>query len=534
MAFGIPHRDGLGARMARSIRTSSWLRALLACCVGGVAFAVFDALGVVGSTSDALGAMGFDPDRTLLITALFIEALVVAAAVIATGRSWGAIAAGCVAFVVLYHTTFETETARALSPSAAGGTFDAAGWVTTLAALAITVIVAGVAAALLTASARSAIIEAVAELRNAIRQRRTTRRSARALALLVAVAVVAFAAPVFGDMVNYGPDVRMVSGAPVPVGLAGGDATGAGPSPTGLPGTVGTPAVVGASGKPVLSGAKPWLAWRPSGTGTVAKLALPGPWRGVSATTATLFVYTPPGYASGARHYPVIYEVPWGITGYETYLHITLQLDALITRGAIPAEIVVFASEGGGPYPDTECINSADGREWMERYIVGTVVPYIDSHYRTIASPAARSLLGFSQGGYCAPMLLLRHPDVFNNSIVFSGYFEAAPRSGHTPNAWRPYGGDKALIAATSPLLLVNNVPAAVRPSLFFALSADPREQFYGPQYVTFAAALQTNGIAVALFPTPLGHAWAALRQQLPSVLETLASHQAETGVFRQ
>jgi enterochelin esterase-like enzyme len=192
----------------------------------------------------------------------------------------------------------------------------------------------------------------------------------------------------------------------------------------------------------------------------------------------------------------------------------------------------VFVSESGGPYPDSECMNSADGREWFERYVVSTVVPYVDSHYRTIATAPARALFGFSQGGYCAPMLLLRHPGMFGSAIVFSGYFQAAIRSSETPNAWRPYRNNQALIAATSPLLLVPRLSPDVRRSLFLELSASAHESFFGRQYLAFAATLHDNGVPIALFPTPLGHAWAAVRQQLPQVLETLAAHEVAIGVF--
>jgi enterochelin esterase-like enzyme len=211
---------------------------------------------------------------------------------------------------------------------------------------------------------------------------------------------------------------------------------------------------------------------------------------------------------------------------------VTSLLDSLIDSGAIPAQIVVFVSPAGGPYPDSECVDSADGREWFERWFTGTVVPAIDQRFRTLATPTARALLGFSQGGYCASMLLFRHPNVVSNAVALSGYFESGLRSRQTPNAWRPFGGNLALMAATSPVTAAGAVPAAVRRGLFVILSGDPSEAFYGPQYRTFSAALEKAGIPSALLPNPGGHSLAGLRSVLPVALRTLAARQVAAGVF--
>jgi enterochelin esterase-like enzyme len=243
-------------------------------------------------------------------------------------------------------------------------------------------------------------------------------------------------------------------------------------------------------------------------------------------------VYLPPGYGTGSRRYPVIYEVPWAFGTWQAPTHLTGLLDQLIDSGAIPPEIVVFVAQTGGPYPDSECVNSADGREWFERWFTNTVVVAIDHHFATIATPAARATLGFSQGGYCAPMLLLRHPDVVWSAISFSGYFQSAIKGPQTPNAWRPFGNDATLISETSPLNAVGFVPESLRPSLFVVLASDPNEAFYGPQYQAFAAALSRAGIAAALMPNTGGHNWTMIREALPGALATLAARQVVLGVF--
>jgi len=85
-------------------------------------------------------------------------------------------------------------------------------------------------------------------------------------------------------------------------------------------------------------------------------------------------------------------------------------LDSLITSGAIPPEIVVFVSDFGGPYADSECANSFDGTEWIDRFMATDLVHWVDTSFRTLATPASRATFGFSLGGYCAAALLAHHP----------------------------------------------------------------------------------------------------------------------------
>jgi enterochelin esterase-like enzyme len=213
-------------------------------------------------------------------------------------------------------------------------------------------------------------------------------------------------------------------------------------------------------------------------------------------------------------------------------MQLTSTLDALIAGGQVPPMLVVFVNSSGGPYTDTECANSFDGREWYDRFFAGTVVSYVDAHYRTIGTPQSRAILGFSQGGYCSAALLSHHPDVFRSSIVLSGYFVSGIESGTTPTAWRPFNNDPAIIAATSPMTVVPALPADVRRQLFFVLCADPTNPFYGTQLAQFTHVLDGAGVPMAVFPTPLGHTWAAARTFLPSMLQLVAQRMASQGVF--
>lgn len=495
-----------------------------------------------GSITDARAAliyMGFDPARARLIAALSVEAIAVAVAAFATGTSVVPIVAGVGIFAGLFGHSFLAETASALRAAGSAGRFDPIGWLATLGTLFGSAIVVGWAVATLAIVLRAPTIRALADLRTVLRQRRPSQRLVRPVALVAVLIAVLIAGPTFTDMVNYAPDVHMRVGGDQAVGLVNAGtgtpppAAGASGAPAGGDQVVLPPPAAGSSPQPnaYLSSAKPWMAWRPRGNGTITQVTFPAPWTGGRHNQASVWVYTPPGYGSGTRHYPVIYEVPWGPSGWQK-VGIFNTLDSLTNAGTIPATIAVFLSETGGPYPDSECIDSPDHRERIETYLTKTVVPYVDATYRTIASPAGRSLLGLSQGGFCVSMLALRYPNLFGTAIAFSGYYQAGIHSPQTVNAALPFDGSQTAIDAHSPDMLAGQVPQPMRGRLLFELEADPTNPFYGAQYQQFSAELEAAGIPVALYPTPLGHSWIAPRVYLPATLTTLAQHEVALGAF--
>jgi len=524
-------------RIVRSAR-----RPAIAVAVG---LAVLVGLRTSGSIAGAMAAfelMGFDPDRARLIADLVADATIVAVAALAT---WSAISSAITGMVLgggLFLHQFVDETRAALRASGGQGAFDPPGWVLTVAALAVAFAITAWAAAVLALIVRRLVLAGWSDAVAVVRGDRSRQRIVRPLVTMLVALLVVETLPAFADMVNFEPDVHMRSGQAGLIGLAQTANDGAAPSGSTLPSAVlttptvlpGQSAGVGSSAPPILLPGQPWAAWQPSGSGTTTTVWMAAPWVDGRYTQTQVDVYLPPGYATSGRAYPVIYEVPWPLGGgWSTAIHVTGILDTLIDTGVMPASIVVFTDETGGPYPVSECANSTDHREWLERFLTNQVVPYIDGHFRAIATAAARSVLGFSYGGFCAPMLAMRHPEVFATAIAFSGYYQAGIRSNQTPNSWRPFGGISAVEARYSPIDLAGELPEAVRRTLFFELSGTPSESFYGPQYAAFASALHAAGISEALFPNSAGHSWAEVRTGLSAVLATLGERQNALGVFQ-
>lgn len=269
----------------------------------------------------------------------------------------------------------------------------------------------------------------------------------------------------------------------------------------------------------------------PSGVSRIVYLGLAAPWLDAGTKTEEVTVYLPPGYDAGpATRYPTYYEAPFTFWLWNSGIHIQKMLDAMILQGVIPPSLFVFTNAGGdGPYADSECADSFDGRETMDYFLSVTVPAYIDKHYRTIAKPGARTTFGMSEGGFCAASLVMRHPDVFGAAIPFSGYFTAgAP----TPASKLPFGNSPSLIARYSPNFLATGLKAPVRENLYFVIVAQPGQIFYGTQSATFATTLSDAGYRYDLIDSGQPHGWPQVRDELARALILVATRQADNGVL--
>lgn len=146
----------------------------------------------------------------------------------------------------------------------------------------------------------------------------------------------------------------------------------------------------------------------------------------------------PADYASSApRHYPVLYFLH-GLFGND---HRWIDrggkeiFDRLTAEGTIGPFIVVLPDGG-----DTFYINSEDGKDRYEDFFMQEFVPFIDQHYRTIATKEARGISGLSMGGYGALHLAMRHSDVFGSVAASSAVLiPELPNPIPTEGRWQFY-----------------------------------------------------------------------------------------------
>ena len=216
-----------------------------------------------------------------------------------------------------------------------------------------------------------------------------------------------------------------------------------------------------------------------------------------------LTIYTPPGYETSGKRYPVFYllhgmggdENAWTELGRASQI-----LDNLIASGEAEPMIVVMTngnaalqaapgeSSLGFAAPTTQLPKTMDGS--FESHFP-EVVKFVDSNYRTIKSKKARAIAGLSMGGFHSMQISKEYPDMFD----YVGLFSAAimPRE----------GADSPVYANIDEKL---KKQFAKNPALYWIAIGD--SDFLYQANVDFRKKLDENGYPYAYYETPDGHIW--------------------------
>lgn len=138
-------------------------------------------------------------------------------------------------------------------------------------------------------------------------------------------------------------------------------------------------------------------------------------------------VYLPPGYAAHpAMRYPTLYLLHgltannsmWFGGGYITGLNIASIADGLIASGTIRPMILVMP-DASNIYGGSYYTNSSVSGNWDD-FVAEELVTYVDAHFRTLARPESRAVVGHSMGGFGALKLAMEHPDVYSVAYAMS------------------------------------------------------------------------------------------------------------------
>ena len=175
------------------------------------------------------------------------------------------------------------------------------------------------------------------------------------------------------------------------------------------------------------------------------------------------YVYTPPTYGTDNKSYPVLYlQHGWGENEYawRNQGHANLIMDNLIADGKIEPFIIVMtygmtnegfrpgamparparpagapaaAPQGPRPAPGAAPAARPQGQRpagnpmagmmnnGFETVLCDELIPYIDSHFRTIADKEHRAMAGLSMGGMQTHSITLDNPKTFAYVGMFSG-----------------------------------------------------------------------------------------------------------------
>ena len=150
----------------------------------------------------------------------------------------------------------------------------------------------------------------------------------------------------------------------------------------------------------------------------------------VLKTTRRMHVYTPAGYESGDKKYPVFYllhgsgdsDDAWTSVGRAGFI-----IDNLVAARQVPPMVIVMPA-GHQPAPPAGATPAAPASppgappaiNAFTREFVDDVVPYVERHYRLVPGRRNRAIAGLSMGGSQTLDIAFRHLDWFAYIGVFS------------------------------------------------------------------------------------------------------------------
>lgn len=163
--------------------------------------------------------------------------------------------------------------------------------------------------------------------------------------------------------------------------------------------------------------------------GTMSKVWYESPSLGINRR---MTVYTPAGYESSGKRYPVFYllhgmggdENAWSELGRAAQI-----MDNLIAQGK--AEPMILVMTNGNAIQEAAPGESSLGMVTPTMQLAKTmegsfethfpeVVKFVDKHYRTKANKKNRAIAGLSMGGYHSLHISKQYPDLFNYVGLFS------------------------------------------------------------------------------------------------------------------
>ena len=145
--------------------------------------------------------------------------------------------------------------------------------------------------------------------------------------------------------------------------------------------------------------------------------------------TRKIWIYLPPAYETSGIAYPVLYmhdgqNLFDNQTSFAGEWKVDEALNSLASQGKkVP---IVIGIENGGNYrigEYTPWLNpdygGGDGEKYMQ-FIVETLKPYVDQHYRTLPDRENTGIMGSSLGGLISHFGALKYQSIFGKAGIFS------------------------------------------------------------------------------------------------------------------
>lgn len=144
-------------------------------------------------------------------------------------------------------------------------------------------------------------------------------------------------------------------------------------------------------------------------------------------------ILLPAGYDPRGEHrYPVLYLLH-GAGGDQTSWTRSGQGEAEQLTAKLPL-IVVMPDGGRGGFYTNWFNNGAGGLPRWEDWHIKQLIPWVDSHYRTLDVRRERAIAGLSMGGFGTFTYASRHPALFTSALSLSGAVDPTTPPGIGPS----------------------------------------------------------------------------------------------------
>lgn len=248
--------------------------------------------------------------------------------------------------------------------------------------------------------------------------------------------------------------------------------------------------------------------------GTVAKRWYATP--GAPVTQRRMSIYTPPGYETSGKSYPVLYLLH-GMGGDENAWlelgRVAQILDNMIASGEIEPMIVVLPNGNMAleAAPGESSLGFAQPTFYLPYTMDGTfeaafpgIVEFVEANYRAIPDKAHRAIAGLSMGGFHSMQISKEYPDLFD----YVGLFSAAVNRGN---------GDSEIYRDVDAKI---DRQFATPPAVYWiAIGAD---DFLYKENVDYRARLDAAAHPYTYYESTGGHEWRNWRSYLTRFLPLL------------
>ena len=219
--------------------------------------------------------------------------------------------------------------------------------------------------------------------------------------------------------------------------------------------------------------------------------------------TRPLVVYTPAGYETSGKNYPVFYLISGTNDTEETWFKVgklNTILDNLIADGKAEPMIVVMPYGNMGSTPQPASMAATKMYEVFAKEMTECIMPYVEQSFRTVNDRDHRAIAGFSRGGGQSLFTALSHPEKFAWLASYSAYLTPEMMD----NCFPQYGENPALINDQFKLV-------------WYGVGS---EDFLYKQVVENREYLDKKGIKHEDMNTEGGHTWMNARAYLNETLQ--------------